>query len=318
MSDTASQPATKVADGREGFVDLQVNGYAGVDFNADDLSPEDLHTACEALASGGVASFCPTIITETTERMTARLRRLVELAAADPLAERMVAGLHIEGPLLNPGRGYIGAHPAAPAKAATGDIVRRLVDACEGHARIVTLAPERCDASLVRDLVARGVLVAAGHTDATGDDLDRAIDAGLSMVTHLGNGCPHVLPRHDNILQRVLSRRDALRVTLIADGIHLPPETLTNFLRDLPHVAIVSDATAATSLGPGRYSLGGQPVVVDETLAAWSDDRTHLVGSAAPLSHAAGVLRDVGCSAQTVASLLSHRPAAWLREAEAT
>ena len=241
------------------LVDLQVNGYAGVDFNRDGLTADDLHAACERLAGDGVVGFLPTIITDTLPAMTGRLRRIAELRHGDPLARRMVRGLHVEGPFLNPTPGYIGAHPAEHARSADVDAMDRLLDAAGGLVRVVTLAPE-CDPGLrvTRRLADAGVVVSAGHCDPSPDQLDAACDAGLSLFTHLGNGCPAMLPRHENVIQRVLSRGHRLTVTVIADGVHVPPPALTNYVRLLgvDRCVVVSDAVTAAGLGPGRFTLG--------------------------------------------------------------
>jgi N-acetylglucosamine-6-phosphate deacetylase len=141
--------------------------------------------------------------------------------------------------------------------------------------------------------------------------LHSAIDAGLSMFTHLGNGCPLNLQRHDNVIQRVLSIRDRLWVMFIADGVHVPFHALRNYLAVVgaARAIVVSDATAAAGMGPGEYELAGQKVVVDEHLATWSADHSHLVGSACTMKQMEANLRhQVGMSATDVAQLISDNP----------
>ena len=193
-------------DSSPNFFDLQVNGYAGIDFNQDGLTGEDLHAVCARLASDGVTGILATIITERLDKMERRLRDLCALREQDPLARRMIAGFHIEGPFLNETPGYRGAHPPDAIRPADMGAMDRLLDAAGGLARLVTLAPER-DAGLrvTRMLAGRGIAVAAGHCDPSLDELRGAIDAGLTLFTHLGNGCPMQMHRHDNIIQRALS-----------------------------------------------------------------------------------------------------------------
>ena len=268
---------------REGYVDLQVNGYAGVDFNADNLTNEAMHSVCERLRSDGVAGFLPTVITDDIETMAARLARLAEVCKADPLAQELVLGVHIEGPFISATPGYVGAHPAHAVRPANLPDMDRLLEAADGLTRIVTLAPEYDeDLRVTQYLADRGITVAAGHCDPTLEQLHAAIDAGLSMFTHLGNGCPAQLHRHDNIIQRVLSLSDQLWISFIADGAHIPFPTLGNYLRsaNLDHCVIVTDAISAAGLGPGRYTLGNQSVLIGEDLVPWSADRSHFVGSA--------------------------------------
>jgi len=299
-------------NGSAGYVDLQVNGYAGVDFNREELTAEDLHRACEAMARAGVAAMLPTVISDHIHPMTRRLARLVELREADPLARRMTPGLHIEGPFLNETDGYRGAHPLDAMQPASPDAMNRLLDAAGGLAKIVTLAPERDpDLAVTRMLADQGIVVAAGHCDPSPDELDAAIDAGLSMFTHLGNGCPMQMHRHDNIVQRVLSRSDRLRVSFIADGVHVPFFALGNYLRaaGIDRCVVVTDAMSAAGLGPGRHKLGRWEVQVGDDLAAWAPDRSHLVGSAMTITQAADNLRDhLGLPEEEIDRLLRTNP----------
>ena len=191
-------------------------------------------------------------------------------------------GFHIEGPFINPAVGYRGAHPADAVLAADPSAMQELLDAADGWTRLVTLAPE-CDPglTLTKMLAGGGVVVSAGHTDASIDTLKAAIDAGLTMFTHLGNGCPATMPRHDNIIHRVLSLRERLWLCFIADGVHIPFFALKTYL-DLVGVEraiVVTDAMAGASLGPGRYWLGRLELDVADDLIARSPDGLHLAGS---------------------------------------
>lgn len=295
-----------------GFFDLQVNGYGGVDFNQDQLAAEQLHTACERLTADGVEGILATIITDHLPVMAARLARLAELRERDPLARQLIAGFHIEGPFLNEQPGYRGAHPVDAIRPADLGPMRRLVDAAGGLTRVVTLAPER-DAGLkvTRWLVSQSVVVSAGHCNPSLDELRAAIDAGTTMFTHLGNGCPRELPRHDNIIQRALSLHQRLWLCFIADGIHIPFPALGNYLRavDLDRCVVVTDAVAPAGLGPGQYTLGRQPVVVGEDLATWAPDHTHLIGSAITMRRAARNLTErLELSEEKVTRLTAQNP----------
>ncbi|HUF84091.1 MAG TPA: N-acetylglucosamine-6-phosphate deacetylase [Acidimicrobiia bacterium] len=266
----------------DGMLDLQVNGYAGVDFNADHVAPDDLHAACLALREDGVAEVLLTIITDELGLMCRRLRALAALREADPLVESVVAGFHVEGPFINPAPGYVGAHPAQHTMPASTDAAARLLEAGGGLVRLVTLAPE-CDPGLetTARLVAEGVTASAGHCDPSRDQLEAAIDHGLSAFTHLGNGCPASLPRHDNIIQRVLSLADQLMIGFIPDGAHVPYFALRNYLRcaGTERCFFVSDAISAARLGPGRYTLAGWTLDIGEDLVARMPGGDNLVGS---------------------------------------
>lgn len=294
------------------YLDLQVNGYAGADFNRADLSGESLRKACEQLKNDGVSGVLATVITDDLDAMIAKLQRLVKLREQDSLAREIIWGFHIEGPFLSPELGYIGAHPVHAAISANLDAMKRLLDAACGLARIVTLAPE-CDTNcdVTRYLADQGIVVSAGHTNASLDELSAAIDAGLSMVTHLGNGCPMTLHRHDNIIQRVLSLSDRLWISFIADGAHIPFFALGNYLAriGLDRAVIVTDAINAAGLGPGRYSLGNQEIDIGEDLVPRSKDQSHFVGSATIMSRMAANLRkELGLTKQQVHQLCFDNP----------
>jgi N-acetylglucosamine-6-phosphate deacetylase len=269
---------------KDGFVDLQVNGYAGVDFNSDSLTAEDLRSACEQLQRDGVSGVLAAIITASAEQMTARIRRLVELREQVAVARGLIWGLHVEGPFISSESGYVGAHPQQHVQPADVELMRRLIDASQGQIRLVTLAPERdSDFKLTQFLAKQGIVVSAGHCDPTLDRLRGAIDAGLSMFTHLGNGCPAMLPRHDNIIQRVLSLSDRIWITFIADGAHMPFYVLGNFLKAVgfERAICVTDATAASRMGAGKFSLGGVDSVVGvDGVPRLASDPRYLAGSA--------------------------------------
>jgi N-acetylglucosamine-6-phosphate deacetylase len=251
--------------------------------------------ACRRLRADGVSQILATIITDEIDAMSRRLMKLSKLRSASQLATEVIVGFHVEGPFISAEPGYVGAHPARATRPASRDATARLLDSADGLVRLVTLAPEQdADGGVTRWLVEQGVCVSAGHCDPTFDELERAIDAGLSMFTHLGNGCPLLLNRHDNVVQRVLSLAERLWVCFIADGVHVPFVALRNYLKLVgPHRAIiVTDAIAAAGMEPGVYTLAGQEVVVDERLATWAADKSHLVGSACTMVQAVSNLRD--------------------------
>ena len=277
------------------YFDLQVNGFGGVDFNAVNLTLDFLHAACEKLVSEGVAGILATVITADIADMASRLRAIYSIREKDPLVAQVVQGFHLEGPFISPQNGYRGAHLASAVRPTDLDATNRLLDATGGLTKIVTLAPE-CDADfkVTRMLVKQGITVSAGHTDASLDQLQGAIDAGLSMFTHVGNGCPMLMNRHDNIIQRALSLSDRLWLTFIADGAHVPWPALGNYLRSagMDRCIIVSDAIAAAGLGPGRYTLGHWDLLVGQDMVARAPDGSHLVGSAGTMDRSAKHLRE--------------------------
>jgi len=299
-------------DEQRDFFDLQVNGYGGVDFNRDDLSAEGLHQACCALEADGVAGILATIITDDLDRMSRRLANLAALRDQDPLARRIIAGVHIEGPFVNESPGYRGVHPPKAIRPADVAAMGALLDAAAGLTRIVTLAPERDGGFKVIGMLAeRGVIPSAGHCDSTLDQFRGAIDAGLTMFTHLGNGCALEIDRHDNIIQRVLSLRDRLWISFIADGVHIPDFALGNYLRaaGMERSIVVSDAVAAAGAGPGRYTLAEREVVVASDRVTHVQANGQLIGSTTPMRQVATRLADrLGLSAEDVRRLTVTNP----------
>ena len=291
--------------------DLQVNGYAGVDFCDPSLDAEGLHRACTALEADGVDAFLATVITAPLDSLCRQLRRIVHLREGNPLAKRLIKGVHVEGPFLNPNPGWIGAHPAEAAVPATPDDAQRLLDAGEGLVRILTLAPERDDGMrTIRHLADQGVVVSAGHCDPTLAELHQAIDAGLGMFTHLGNGCPGELPRHDNIVNRVLHFADHLWIGFIPDGIHIDFFALSHYLKLAGERAfVVTDAIAAARMGPGMYQLSGMPVEVNENGGARRPGRPGLAGSTVTMPQAIqNLATSLRCSSEEITRLTSRTP----------
>ncbi len=295
-----------------GYVDLQVNGYAGVDFNDESTTDEQLIAVCKRLQADGVDAILATVITAHQDQLLARVQRIANFCDAYPDESRVITGLHIEGPFISPLDGYVGAHPADAVVPADIELTKRILDAGAGRVRLLTLAPEMDSHARVTSYLAKqGVLVSAGHSAASLQQLDEFIDAGLGMWTHLGNGCPGTLPRHDNIIQRVLSRAGKLSISFIADSHHVPVFALQNYLNLVPmdRVVIVSDAMLAAGLGPGRYWFANQNVEVDQAGAAWCEDRTHLAGSAATLVQMETVLREqLGASDNQIRAWMFDNP----------
>ena len=232
-----------------GFVDLQVNGYAGVDFLA--ASRADYERAGEALLEGGVTAYQPTFITAPEETLVAALREVPDTP--------QVIGAHVEGPFLSPER--LGTHPAVDRREPDLELLRRLLDA--GRITQFTLAPERPGAeALIAELLERGIVVAAGHTNATAEEAHTAFDLGVSTVVHLFNAMRPFRSRDPGIAGVALTRPD-VSVQMIVDGHHLSHETVRLiWAAAAGRAALVTDAMAGAGLAAGSYQLGAVAVEV--------------------------------------------------------
>jgi N-acetylglucosamine-6-phosphate deacetylase len=294
------------------YFDLQLNGYAGVDFNGDVLDRASLEMVCQTLESQGVGGVLATVITDSIDAMEARLGRIGTLLEDYPALQRVIKGIHVEGPFINPAPGYRGAHPEDAIIPADTSLMERLLDAGRGFVRLVTLAPESDSGSRVTRMISdMGIVVSAGHTDASLDQIRAAIDNGLTMFTHVGNGCPASMPRHDNIIQRVLSLRGRLWLCFIADGVHIPFFVLRNYfdLIGLEKTIVVTDGIAASGLGPGRYTLGRWELNIGDDLVARSPDGSHLVGSTVTMPRTFHNLTEIlGLSADAARLLIEDNP----------
>jgi N-acetylglucosamine-6-phosphate deacetylase len=246
-----SPPAARGGIAAPGFVDLQVNGFAGVDLMHADRAGHA--RAAEAMLETGTTAYQPTFITAPEDDLVAALR---EMPRGD--SHPSIIGAHIEGPFLSPER--IGAHPPAWRRDPDLGMLTRLLDAGKVHQ--VTLAPELPGAGELIDLLLdRRVVVSAGHTDATAAEAHRAFDRGVRTVTHLFNAMRPPASRDPGMALAALARRD-VTVQLIADGHHVAGDAVLVAWRSAPgRVALVTDAVAAAGMGDGEFALGGRRVV---------------------------------------------------------
>jgi N-acetylglucosamine-6-phosphate deacetylase len=245
-----------------GLLDLQVNGFAGVDFNDAGLTADALEYALHAMLATGVTACLPTVITAPEDVMAARLAALDRAASGSRLARLMVPGYHMEGPFLNPEPGYAGCHPPASMPLPDPGLLARLVAGLQRPVLLLTLAPERPGAGeLIRWALGRGVLVAMGHTAADAGVVAAAAGDGVRLSTHLGNALPHMQPKFLNPMMAQLAE-DRLAASFIADGIHSPPPVLKVLLRakGLERCILVTDATAAAGASTGLYGFAGMVI----------------------------------------------------------
>ena len=256
-----------------GFIDLQVNGFLGVDFNDPKCTPEQIARSIRGLIATGVTRFYPTVITGSPADMLGALRNL--RSARETLPEGVaIDGFHVEGPHISPDDGPRGAHPLRWVRPPDLDEFHRWQEATGNQVRIVTLAPEWPQSlRYIEAIAAEGVVASIGHTNATTQQLADAVSAGATLSTHLGNGAHPVLRRHPNYLWEQLAE-DRLMADFIVDGIHLPPSFLKVALRakTVARSVLVTDAAAPAGCPPGHYQLGEQAVELT------ADNRVMLVG----------------------------------------
>jgi N-acetylglucosamine-6-phosphate deacetylase len=281
-----------------GFVDLQVNGFGGVDFAAADA--DGYRRAGEALLETGVTAFQPTFVTAPESDLVAALQEI----PSDPIGPR-VLGAHLEGPFLSPER--LGAHPASAQRDPDRALLERLLDA--GPVAQMTLAPELPGAlELVDILHARGIVVSCGHSNATADEAAAAFDRGVRSVTHLFNAMRPFAHRDPGLAGAALARDDVI-VQLILDGHHLADETAKVVWKAAAgRVALVTDAMAATGVGDGRYRLGGVEVEVRGGVARRTEDGV-LAGSVATMLEGVRRLHALGAALPEAIAAATSVPA---------
>lgn len=292
-----------------GFFDLQVNGFAGVDFNDPGSTVEQLQQATDTLRATGVTRYLPTLITSSFAAFSRCARKFAELNSS------AVVGIHMEGPYLSPLDGPRGAHPREHVIEASIDDFRRRQEAAGGRIVLVTLSPEvRGAIKLIDYLTSQNVRVGLGHTAASPAQIEDAIRAGATLATHLGNGCAEMLPRHPNVIWEQLAA-DELCATFIADGHHLPASTIKAMMRAKTPARsmLVTDATAAACSPPGFYSVGEARFELSLNRRAAVAGTPYLAGSALTMPDAvANTVRFTGLPIDYVLPMATTQPARYL------
>ncbi|RPJ50174.1 MAG: N-acetylglucosamine-6-phosphate deacetylase [Chloroflexi bacterium] len=279
-----------------GFVDLQVNGYAGINFSDASLTLNQVAEVCAALASRGTLAFCPTVITSGMDVYRRVLPELAEAVLRSGDWPGRLLGIHLEGPFISPEDGAVGVHPREHARLPSLEVFDALYDLSGGKIALLTLAPELPGAlELIRRAVERGVVVSIGHTLAGASTIRAAVKAGASLSTHLGNGCPNLLHRHQNPIWPQLAASE-LAAMLITDGHHLPPEVIAVMLaaKGPSRVIVTSDAAPAAGCPPGEYSFFGSRILLEPSGRLRNLERETLAGSSATMLDCMNVLAGLG------------------------
>ena len=270
-----------------GWVDLQVNGYAGVDFNAPGLTVTAVRRAVEQLTAAGTEGFLPTFVTADPEVVFANLRTLVQATRRDVACQKAILGFFLEGPFISSEPGAVGTHDLAWVREPDFALYSRFQDAAEGQIRMVNVAAELPGAAdFVSRVRADGVAVTLGHQMAkTPADLEPAIAAGAQAFTHLGNGLPNLIHRRENPIWEALAD-DRMKVMFIPDGHHLTDAMLKVYLRAVPldRLIAVSDAQYPAGMPPGDYPVCGAMARLEPSGLLWNPARNCLVGATTPMA----------------------------------
>ncbi len=267
-----------------GLIDLQVNGFKGVDFSGAHLNEEDVVRACRELFDAGTTAFLATLITSPTEIYERNLPLIARITNTEEFKDRLL-GIHLEGPFLSPIEGARGAHNPKWMRPPSVEHLDRLLNWADGNVRMLTVAADLDGAEeLIRHATKRGIVVALGHHMASDDQLKRCVTAGAKALTHLGNGVPALLPRHENPIWAGLDNDD-LVATIIPDGHHLPPALLKTIIRTKSpaNCIVISDASELAGLAPGRYESMGAEVLLDPTGRLYNPATGYMAGSSATL-----------------------------------
>ena len=266
-----------------GLLDLQVNGFAGVDFNSETLTVDEVERVCSELHGESVEYFLPTLVTNAPKLMERNIRTILR---ADDQSKAAIFGFHLEGPFISPQPGARGAHPPQWITPPDLDWVKRVQEIAEGSVRILTLSPEWDESTrFIESVVSLGIRVAIGHTLATPQQISDAVKAGATLSTHLGNGIPAMLARHPNPIWTQLAE-EKLWTSVIGDGFHLTKDVFQVFYRmKKGKIFLVSDSTQFAGMTPGRYHtlIGGEVVLTSAGKLHLAEDEKLFAGSAMSL-----------------------------------
>jgi N-acetylglucosamine-6-phosphate deacetylase len=312
VSDSDQKPARWLGPA---LFDPQINGCLGISFNSPALTPGGVRRVADVCRGHGIGGFCPTLVTAGFDALRHGFATLSRAIESDRELARRLPCFHLEGPYLSSDDGPRGAHPREHARDPDWDEFRRLQDAADGRIRMVTLAPERAGAlPFIEKLAAAEVVVAIGHTAASGARIRDAVAAGARTSTHLGNGCHAVLPRHDNYIWEQLAC-DELQASIIPDGHHLPAAVVKCFVRakGVSRLLITCDASSLAGLPAGTYREWGTDLEVLPSGKVVVAGTPFLAGSGHFTDVCVGnVMRMAGVGLADAIDLASVRPRALL------
>jgi len=293
-----------------GLIDVQINGYMGVDFSGEDLTLNEIRKATRELWKEGVTTFFPTLITNEHNALKKNFTILAQ-ALDDPEIGTSIPGFHLEGPYISPIKGFRGAHLEKYIRKPDWQEFLEYQDAARKGIKLITVAPEVAGAiPFIRKCVENGVVVSLGHHNGSAENIRDAIDAGASMSTHLGNGCANMINRHNNPLWPQLAD-DRLTPSIIADGYHLTKEELQTFykVKGPGNIILTSDALDLAGLPPGEYIRGERKVLLTPYVVKFPAENV-LAGAASPvIKGIINIMQFSQCSLKDAIQMASTNPA---------
>ncbi len=278
-----------------GYIDLQVNGYMGVDFSSPELTGESCAQACrEILAIEQIGGFLPTIITSPPHIYERNLAIIAEIIATPEFKGR-VLGIHAEGPFISAEEGAVGAHDRNQTQTPDISFLDKMQTWAAGNIKILTIAAEIPQAdTLCKYAASNSIAVSLGHQQAGIDELKKLAQAGATLLTHVGNGMPNMVHRHNNSLIAALACSE-LTAMIVTDGHHLPPQAIEAIInaKGADKVIITSDASPISGMPAGQYSVLGNSVVLEENGLLHNPKKKCLVGSSATIDRCASHLKSL-------------------------
>jgi N-acetylglucosamine-6-phosphate deacetylase len=307
LSANAKVPPMYIAPG---LIDIQVNGYMGIDFADQNLTLEGIRKATKALWEKGVTTFLPTLITADQEHLKNSFS-ILSKALDDKEIGPSIPGFHLEGPYISPEKGFRGAHLEKYIRKPDWNEFVELQQAAKKKIKLITVAPEiEGVIPFIQNCCREGVVVALGHHNGNALQIKQAIDAGAKLSTHLGNGCANMIDRHNNPLWPQLAD-DRISASLIVDGFHLNQQEVQCFykIKGTNRTILVSDALDLAGLEPGEYIRGERKVLLTPDVVKFPDENV-LAGAASPITAGvSNIMKFTKCSLADAIQMASTNPA---------
>jgi N-acetylglucosamine-6-phosphate deacetylase len=295
-----------------GLIDNQINGYANVDFSGSNLSAGDVIGATKAILRDGVTSFLPTLITNSGENLIKNFSILNEALNKDELLRESIPGFHLEGPYISNEEGFRGCHPVQYIRKPSWDEFSGYQKASGGRIIQLTIAPELEGAmEFIRLCTLNGIVVAIGHTNASSEQIRQAVENGVRLSTHLGNGCANLIHRHNNPIWPQLAN-DRLIPSIIADGHHLLPDEIKVFykVKGPDNLILTSDVIHLAGMAPGKYSFLESEVILTAEGMLLNAEQNCLAGASFPLKRGVeNMMKLTGCSLSKAINMASRNVA---------